>query len=167
MDLPYEEQFPWAARRLDDEQLRACIDETHSDAAIAGARPYPNAVETVNGWYDAGHEVHVASHRAARAVAATRAWLHAIGLRHHELFCGEDKVAYCRQAGIGLLIDDSPPTLLRALDAGIRAATLRHPWTHDVCEAPAVLCATGWEELARVLEPVLAADRPASGQAGR
>src|SRR3954467_4237972 len=59
VDLPYEEQVPWAGRRLDEEQLRACIEDTHADAAIAGAQPYPHAVATVNGWYDAGHHIHV------------------------------------------------------------------------------------------------------------
>src|SRR4051794_3288321 len=71
VDLPYEEQFPDTARRLGEEQLRACIEDTHTDAAIAGARPYPHAVETVNGWYAAGHSIEISSHRAERSVAAT------------------------------------------------------------------------------------------------
>ena len=40
--------------------------------------------------------IHVMSHRAERSVAATRRWLHDVGLRHHDLYCGDDKVAYCR-----------------------------------------------------------------------
>src|SRR3954468_13023322 len=48
VELPYEQQFPWARHRLSEEQLRACIDDTHSDEAIAGARPYAHAVESVN-----------------------------------------------------------------------------------------------------------------------
>lgn len=162
VDLPYEQQFPWANRRLDDEQLRMCIDDTHSDDAIAGARPYPHAVETVNAWYDAGHRIHVTSHRAERSVTATQRWLHDLGLRHHSLYCGRDKVAHCRQIGIELLIDDSPDTLLRALDAGILVATLRHPWNEDVCDAPHVVSAADWQELARVLEPLFGGDRGAS-----
>jgi hypothetical protein len=160
VELPYEEQFPWVGRRLTEEQLRACIEDTHSDAAIAGARPYPHAVETVNGWYDAGHHIHITSHRAQRSLSATRRWLDDIGLRHHELYCGDDKVAHCRQVGIELLIDDSPDTLLRALDAGVLAATLRHPWNEEVCDMPPVICAVDWPELARALEPVLL--RPAA-----
>ncbi len=66
VDLPYEDQVTSAARVLTDEQLLLCIEDTHSDAAIAGARPYPHAVETVNGWDDAGHDIHVTSHRAER-----------------------------------------------------------------------------------------------------
>jgi uncharacterized protein len=156
VELPYAEQFPWAERRLSDEQLLACIEDSHSDEAIAGARPYPDAVETVDGWYDAGHVVHVMSHRAERSVAATRRWLEDIGLRHHELWCGEDKVGHCREVGIELLIDDSPDTLRHALDAGMLAATLRHPWNADLRDAPDVISAADWRELGRLLEPVLA-----------
>ena len=136
-----------------------CIEDTHTDAAIAGARPYPYAVETVNRWYDAGHFIHVTSHRAERSLTATRRWLEDIGLLHHELFCGDDKVAHCRRIGIDLLIDDSPDALVRALDAGILAATLRHPWNEHVCDSPRVISAAGWRELARVLAPVLDGDR--------
>jgi hypothetical protein len=156
VELPYEQQFPWAERRLDDQQLRACIEDTHADEAIDGARPYPHAVETVNAWFDAGHFIHISSHRAERSLTATVTWLERIGLRHHDLYCGEDKIARCRHIGIELLVDDSPPVLLRALDAGIVAAALRHPWNRDVCDSPRVLCAADWEELERALAPVLA-----------
>lgn len=84
VDLPYEEQFPAATLRLGEEQLRACIENTHADEAIVAARPYPHAVE-----------------------------------------------------------------------AGIRAATLRHPWNQHLCDAPHIACAAGWRELDRVLAPVL------------
>jgi FMN phosphatase YigB (HAD superfamily) len=151
VELPYEQQLASAAHPLSEEQLRVCIEDTHSDAAIAGARPYPDAVETVNGWFDAGHSIHILSHRAERSLRATRQWLDHIGLRRHELWGGDDKVARCRAIGVHLLIDDSPDTLLRALDAGIRAATLRHPWNEHLCDASRVTCAADWRELARVV----------------
>jgi FMN phosphatase YigB (HAD superfamily) len=162
VDLAYEQQLPRAGRRLSEEQLRVCIEDTHSDEAIADARPYAHAVESVNGWYDAGHHIHITSHRAQRSLGATRRWLDDIGLRHHELYCGDDKVARCRQLGIDLLIDDSPNNLLGALDAGILAATLRHPWNEDVRGTPQVISAADWRELARVLQPVLGGDRGTS-----
>lgn len=52
-----------------------CIERTNSDEAIAEGRPYAHAVESVNGWYDAGHDTHIASHRAQRSLTATRRWL--------------------------------------------------------------------------------------------
>ena len=132
-----------------------CIEDTHADEAIAGARPYPHAVETVNRWHDSGHSVHIVSQRAERSLTATRRWLDDIGLHRHELSIDSDKIARCRQLGIDLLIDDSPSNLLRALDAGILAATLRHPWNEQVCDASHVTCAADWRDLARVLAPVL------------
>jgi hypothetical protein len=51
-----------------------CIEGTNSDEAIAEGRPYAHAVESVNGWYDAGHDTHIASHRAQRSLTATRRW---------------------------------------------------------------------------------------------
>ena len=153
--LPYEQQFPWAERRLNDEQLLLCIQDTHADEAIAGARPYPHAVETVNGWFDAGHFIGITTHRAERSCTATARWLEGIGLRHHDLYCGDDKIARCRELAIDLLVDDSPQILLRALDAGMLAAALRHPWNQDVCEARRAVCAADWEELGRMLQPIL------------
>ncbi|HEX2103873.1 MAG TPA: hypothetical protein VHF51_09490 [Solirubrobacteraceae bacterium] len=159
IDLPYEQQFTWDISRLRTEQVRVCVQDTHTDEAIAAAEPYPHAVETVNAWHDAGHWIHVTSHRAEGCHVATQRWLDAIGLRHHELYCSYDKIARCREIGIDLLIDDSPKNLLRALDAGMLAATLRHPWNHDVCEEEDVICADDWPQLARRLEPVLNGDR--------
>jgi hypothetical protein len=156
VDLPYAEQFPDTARRLGEEQLRACIEDTHTDAAIADARPYPHAVEVVNGWYAAGHFIEISSHRAERSVAATRRWLDAIGLRHHALYCGADKVAHSVATGIELMIDDTPATLRRAVDAGMLAATLRHPWNECVAGVPGVVMAGDWRELSRLLAPALA-----------
>jgi uncharacterized protein len=167
VELPYEQQFPWASRPLEDEQLRMCIEDTHSDEAIAGARPYAHAVETINGWYAQGHYIHITSHRAERSRSATQRWLDDIGLRHHELYCGHDKVARCREIGIDLLIDDSPDNLLRAADAGMLVATLRHPWNESVRDAPHVISAADWAELAGLLAPVLDRDRRTSAETPR
>ena len=46
--------------------------------------------------------------------------------------------------------------LERALDAGIIAATLLHPWNRELCETEDVICGADWAELAHNLEPVLA-----------
>ena len=155
IELPYDDQLPSTTRRLSEAQLRACVEDTHADEAVAGARPYPDAVETVNRWSAAGHEIHIMSHRPQRSLVATRRWLDAIGLRCHAVHAGEDKVADARRLGMGLLIDDTPETLIRALDAGLLAATLRHPWNAHLCDRGDIVCARDWPELARALEPVL------------
>ena len=113
-------------------------------------------------WHEAGHFVHVTSHRADRARDATERWLHAVGLPFDELFCSYDKVSRCREIAIDLLVDDSPVNIARALDAGIVAATIAHPWNRDVCEEEDVVCAQDWPSLERALAPVLARDRSAA-----
>src|SRR4051812_2686359 len=157
IELPYEEQLDWGITRLRPEQLTCCIDETHCDAAILAGRPYPDAVETVNAWAQAGHFIHITSHRSERAFAATEQWLRQIGLRFDDLHCSYDKIARCRELQIDLLIDDSPHNLQAALDSGMTGATILHPWNADLCETEDVVCARDWSQLARKLEPLLSA----------
>jgi hypothetical protein len=156
VELPYEEQFDWGITRLKPEQLKVCIEETHCDAAILAGTPYPNAVETVNAWHEAGHFVHITSHRAEGCHQATTAWLERIGLHHDEVYCSYDKVTRCVELGIDVLVDDSPINLQRALDEGIVAATIVHPWNEELCQTEDVVAAADWPELAAKLEPILA-----------
>jgi uncharacterized protein len=155
VELPYEEQFTWGITRLREDQLGLCIEETHCDAVIESGRPYPRAVETVNAWHAAGHFIHITSHRHERAHAATERWLRRIGLRHDELYCSFDKIARCREIAIDVLIDDSPVNLLRALEAGITAATIAHPWNRDVVEEEGIVSAPDWPTLRTALDPLL------------
>ncbi len=155
IDLPYDRQFTWAISRLRPEQLRACVADTHTDDAIAAAEPYPDAVEIVNRWHRDGHFIHITSHRADRCHDATTAWLQAIGLEYDELYCSSDKISRCVEIGIDVLVDDSPVNIAGAIEAGITAATLRHPWNEDLCEEEDVICATDWTDLGRRLAPVL------------
>jgi uncharacterized protein len=154
--LPYEDQVTWGITLLRPEQVRACVRETHSEEKVLAAEPYPGAVEAVQGWHEAGHFIHVTSHRATSSQQVTEQWLDRIGLAYDELYCSMDKIARCREIGIDVLIDDSPANLQAALDAGITAATLLHPWNRELCEMEDVICGSDWNELARNLEPVLA-----------
>jgi hypothetical protein len=154
--LPYEEQLTWEITLLRPEQVRACVAETHSEAHVLAAEPYPGAVEAVRAWHEAGHFIHVTSHRDPASHAATERWLQRIGLPFDELYCSYDKIARCREIGIDVLIDDAPENLERALDAGITAATLLHPWNRDLCETEDVICAEDWPGLAARLDRVLA-----------
>ena len=78
--LPYAEQRDWGITQLEREQLVACVTETHSDENIEGAVPYEGAVEAVTRWHEAGHFIHVTSHRREECAPATRRWLEATGL---------------------------------------------------------------------------------------
>lgn len=155
VDLRYEQQLTWEVALLRPEQLRACVAETHADEQVLGALPYPGAVESIAEWHARGHWIHVTSHRTVASRDATERWLDSIGLPHDDLHCSDDKLTRCRELGIELLIDDAPGTLLGALDAGMIAATLIHPWNRELCETEDVICAPDWPALARRLDPLL------------
>jgi hypothetical protein len=160
IELPYDEQCTWGITRLRDEQLRLCIEETHSEEVILGGKPYPGAVETVARWHDQGHFIHITSHRDTASHDATARWLENICLPYDELYCSYDKVSRCREIGIDVLVDDSPINIARAIERGIVPATISHPWNQDVCEEEGVLCAADWFELREQLAPLLARPRP-------
>lgn len=149
VDLPYEEQHTWEITALEPDQLRACVEETHGEAYVLAAEPYPGAVDAVRRWHAAGHYVHITSHRATAAHEATARWLERIGLPFDDLHCSYDKVTRCVELGIDVLIDDSPVNLVRAEEAGIVPATILHPWNRAVCEEREVVCAPTWPELER------------------
>ena len=155
VDLLYEEQLTWRITQLRREQASVCVAETHTEANVLAAEPYPGAVEAVTAWHEAGHFIHVTSHRTTDAHDATARWLDRIGLPYDELYCSFDKVARCIQIGIEVLIDDSPVTLLKASEAGITTATIEHPWNRDVCEEEDIVSAPDWPTLSRRLEPLL------------
>jgi uncharacterized HAD superfamily protein len=155
VELPYDEQITWEITRLRREQVYACVEETHREPQVLAAEPYPGAVEAIRAWHEAGHFIHVTSHRTTDAHAATERWLARIGLPYDELYCSWDKVARCREIAIDVLIDDSPVNLLKAGEAGITPATILHPWNRELCEDEDILCAKDWPTLAQRLEPLL------------
>ena len=161
IELPYEEQFDWGITRLKPHQLQVCIEDTHSEAEILAGEPYPGAVETVNDWHARGHFIHITSHRAERCFGPTRRWLDQIGLRYDDLHCSFDKVARCQELSIDVLIDDSPVNLQRALEVGMVAATLRHPWNEELCDTEDIVSAGDWAELAAALRRSLRASEAA------
>jgi uncharacterized protein len=155
IELPYEEQRDWGITQLERDAVIHCVEETHSDENIAAGVPYPDAVETVRGWHEQGHWIHITSHRRTSTYAATESWLDAIGLPYHDLHCSFDKVRRCIELEIDVLVDDSPVNIARAREAGIVAATIVHPWNEELVERDGVIGARDWRGLGRELEPVL------------
>ncbi len=155
VDLPYDEQVTWQIARLKPEQLKACIAETHAPEAVLGAEPYHGAVDVVRRWHDAGHWIHITSHRDGAARDATAQWLDRIGLPYDDLHCSWDKISRARELGVDVLIDDSPVNLIAAIAAGMLAATIAHPWNRDVVEEEDVVAADDWIALERKLAPLL------------
>lgn len=164
VELPYDEQFTWGITRLRDDQLAFCIEESHSDEMILAGRPYPGAVDTIRAWSASGHFIHVTSHRSTACASATTQWLRNLELPFDDLCCSENKLARCAELSIDLLIDDSPLNISAAIDRGIAAATILHPWNAELCEIEDVIGACDWPELGRLLEPLLSASPTLAGK---
>src|SRR6266480_4720756 len=156
VDLPYEEQREWGITALERDALIHCVEETHSDENIEAAVPYPGAVQTVRDWHDAGHWIHVTSHRRQSTGPATARWLETIGMPCDDLHCSFDKVSRCVELKIDVLVDDSPVNIARARDNGILAATIIHPWNEQLVEEDGVIAGRNWPELRLNLKPFLA-----------
>jgi beta-phosphoglucomutase-like phosphatase (HAD superfamily) len=157
VSLPYAEQHDWGNTGLEREQLIAVIEETHSDANIEAAEPYPGAVEAVRAWHEAGHWIHVTSHRREVCAAATERWLARTGIPYDDLHCSFDKISRCVELEIDVLVDDSPVNIAAARANDILAATLIHPWNKQVlAQAEGVVAAEDWPTLARGIDDALA-----------
>jgi hypothetical protein len=155
VDLAYEDQTDWGITQIPQDMLRAAVMETHSDENIAGAVPYPEAVETVRAWHGAGHWIHITSHRAESCAPATARWLEEIGLPFDDLHCSYDKVTRCVELNIDVLVDDSPVNLERARAEDILGATILHPWNRELEGQYGVVAGRDWMELRDRLEPHL------------
>ncbi|MBU6336415.1 MAG: hypothetical protein KGR19_01190 [Acidobacteria bacterium] len=155
--LPYEEQETWHIEGLSPEEVSEIVAATHSGAHVSDAVPYAGAVEAVNRWAQAGHFIHITSHRSTDSHEVTTAWLDSIGLQYDELYCSFDKISRCRELGIDLLVDDSPVNIERAIEEGMAAATILHPWNREVCARLPVASAEDWPGLETALEPYFSA----------
>ncbi len=155
LELPYDRQRDWGITELPVEDVRAAVMESHSAENIAAAEPYPGAVETVRAWHEAGHWIHVTSHRAGHTHEATARWLEQIGLPYDDLYCSWDKITRCVTLGINVLVDDSPVNIRRALAAEILPATILHPWNEELAAEGGVVTGRDWPELRERLEPAL------------
>ncbi len=153
--LPYAEQDDWGITALQRDQLIAVVEETHSDENIEGATPYEGAVEAVQRWHEAGHWIHVTSHRRTSCDPATRRWLESQGFPYDDLHCSFDKITRCVELNIDLLVDDSPVNIKRAREHNILAATLIHPWNESLQEEDGVMAANDWADLERRVNEAL------------
>ncbi len=153
--LPYSEQSDWGITVLERDQLVAAVEETHSDQNIESAMPYPGAAEAVRRWHEAGHWIHVTSHRRESCDPATRRWLEAHDIPYHDLHCSFDKITRCVELKIDILVDDSPVNMRAALEKGMLAATLVHPWNEALIGEPRVVSAEEWPELEKRVDEAL------------
>lgn len=111
--------------------------------------PFPGAVEAAQLLKAHGAELHVTTHRKAEFADDTARWMEMYGLPYDSLRCdlGFDKLAWCRENGISILVDDHPELLAEAAEAGFEALSLHWPYNASVLALHNLHCASNWNQL--------------------
>ena len=58
---------------------------------MATCQPFPDALQTLNSWYDQGHIICFFTSRTEEHRAVTTAWLHEHGFKFHSLLMGKPR----------------------------------------------------------------------------
>jgi uncharacterized HAD superfamily protein len=146
----------WAKIGLTLPQWLAIIDASHDRAQILANQPAPGSVEAIRRWAGRGAVIHVVSDRKPETFEPTRAWLANIGMPTHVLSLAArlDKLAYVREQGIDLVIDDKPSLISALVAAGVPVATLAYGYNREVIAlgTDRVIAAPDWARLAAGIE---------------
>lgn len=85
---------------------------------------YDGAIAAVRQLADAGHTIHVVTHRPPEAVALTAEWLAEVGLPFTSLTFAKDKST----VPVDVMIEDNVDNALAVVAAGSRAILMDRPW---------------------------------------
>lgn len=102
------------------------------DGVIFASPPYPGAIDALNSVYNAGHRVHIITHRGwaqypGLAEDLTAACLERDGAKYHSLTFSAKKT----DVWTDMMVDDKPENIDDLLEAGTDAYLLTRPWnTH-------------------------------------
>lgn len=58
---------------------------------MATCKPFPDALKTINKWYEAGHRICFFTSRTEEHRAVTQKWLDHHGFKHHSLLMGKPR----------------------------------------------------------------------------
>lgn len=111
------------------EEFVAAIQAIHHNQDSDLYQPYPEARGFLSALRDHGFHVIIASHRTPATRPPTERWLARHGLVHDALHLSLDKTVLF--PGADIVVDDSPLTLEKAIECGIRAAGLSFPWNRS------------------------------------
>lgn len=162
-DCPAWKVYP---RAFTDEQIASAARWAHSREGILAFGLQPGAAAGVSRLRAHGVAVHVCTRRPADLADGAAAALADHGLTWDSFHGSSDveKVAWCQQRGIGVMLDDKPSTIERAAAAGMTVLSLHWTYNAHLQGAAGVTLVDGWDTLAsRTLAAVQLACRRARG----
>jgi uncharacterized HAD superfamily protein len=110
---------------------------------------YPGVRETVEALHAHNVKIHINTHRPSSVAEDTARYLRDQGIHFDSFHCelGTDKVGFCRERGIEVLVDDHPDTLRSAVEHGLEGLALRYPFNEEVLRRHGLRHATDWRQL--------------------
>lgn len=153
----YEDCPTWdSLPRLCDRPMDEIFAEAMRLEVAGRVGVYEGAVEVLARLRDDGVAIEVVTARPRELRRETEDFLDAFSVPHDALTVAHDvdKVAYCRERGIGVLLDDAPATIEKARDAGLAVLGLRHLYNRHLAGAGIEL-APSWPELEAPLRRAL------------
>lgn len=130
----------------------AAINRIHHHQDQDRYQPYPESRDFLRDLKGHGFHIIIASHRIPATRPPTERWLARHGLSYDELHLSLDKTVLFPKADV--VVDDSPLTLVKAVESGAIGAGLLFPWNADYASNGFRLFQTLDEVLAFILAPI-------------
>lgn len=152
-DLLYEKA---KTPEQEEERLGIIVDffeDLHNDEELMKrAGVFEFSPQVIRELRKQGVRVHIVTHRSPSSADETEAWLRAMGVEYDAFICDlpdkADKIKYCQEQGITVLLDDKPSTIQAAEDVGIEAISLSWPYSDEALAASGGDRALCWREMA-------------------
>ena len=109
-----------------EEDFFAAINSIHHNQDSDAYKPYPESQGFLSSLKEQGYHIIVASHRVPEMREHTERWLTRHNLPHDELHISLNKTVLFPTADV--VVDDSAPTLKKAIESGALAAGLLFSW---------------------------------------
>ena len=111
------------------EDFITAINTIHHNQDSDQYQPYPESRDFLSSLREHGFHIIIASHRMPETRQPTERWLARHGLLYDELHLSFDKTVLFPTADV--VVDDSPLTLVKAIESGALGAGLLFPWNRN------------------------------------
>jgi uncharacterized HAD superfamily protein len=117
--------------------------------------PFPKSVETINKWYDEGHEIIIITARPLTAVERTKIWLKQNGIKYHELYFDEEKSNLAKDLNLNAFVDDYPKVVESMHKVGITTIFMDLPKNRKNSTSEGIIRVKDWNEVESTIEGLL------------
>lgn len=127
------------------------FDQASSFEIMKKVGLFPGARSGVRKLYSAGVQIDIVTHRGEDNLWALKDFLSFEGIEYHRILSDltVDKVDYCLEHGINIIIDDHPEIIEKALSEGLQPVTMVWPYNEKVANHPGVTGVYDWLAMTR------------------